>query len=229
MGFNLSSSLRTAVTSLLLTVVTIAGGLKASAIAEARDTLTARHVFVELPLQNLDLLSRSTRLDMVDFYDVDSIYQARNGLEGISELVSMTPGYLEVKITPVTTLQIRILPTGKDDIALCINTIGNDRQASDSRLTFFSQEMEELQASKYIDMPKLLDFFDAPDKEARNRIEELVPFPTIEFVAGPDSTSLTARLTVGSFMSRESYDSIKTMIRQPLTYTWNGRRYTLDK
>lgn len=212
----------------VISVMTGINALAAKPVA-AKDTLTARRVFVDLPVENLDILSKSTRLDMLDFYDIDSIYQARNGMEGISLLEKVTPEYLKVKITPVTTMEIRILDAKKSQLALCIYTIGSDVQAPDSDLTFFNEEMQALNRDKYIKWPSLSDFFDYPDKEAREKVETLVPFPTIEFEANPDNTELTAQLTVGRFMSSEDYDSIKGWLRPPLKFRWNGSKYELVK
>lgn len=193
------------------------------------DTISAERAFLEMPMKNLDILTQSMRMDMVDYYHVDSIYQVRNAMEGLSRIDTVSPDYLKVEITPVSTMEFKVTPAGSRDIVMCIYTIGDDVQAHDSELTFFDSSMKELSAAKYIRMPRLSDFFVCPDKAAREKVAELVPFPTIEFEASPDSDTLTARLTVGQFMTREDYDSIKDWQRPELTYRWNGRKYVLQK
>lgn len=195
--------------------------------AAEKDTLNARYVFVELPLENLDLLSRSKRLDMLDYYDLDSIYQAPNGMEGLSRLEKVTPDYLKVSITPVTDLEIKVLETKKEPIALVVYTIGGDEQAPDSDLIFLSEDLKRLDRDRFIKYPRLEDFFDCPDKEAKEKVAELVPFPTVKFDVVPGSSDLTATLTVGQFMPREDYGSIKQWLRPSLTYIWNGKKYEL--
>ena len=203
--------------------------IPSEAAKEVPDTLTASEVFVRLPLKTLEILGRSQRLDMLDYYDVDSIYRAPNGMEGLSELVSVTPRYLEVKITPVTEMQILILPKVKEAAAVVLYTINGDRQAADTDVSFFDMDLKELPREKYLEYPEIFDFFTIPDKETKDRIEELVPFPTIEFRAEPGSTDLTATLTVGEFMGKENYDYIKKYMKGALRYRYDGKRYKLIK
>lgn len=196
---------------------------------ELIDTLSVRDMFVNLPLKTLDILSKSTRLDMLDYYDVDSIYKAPNGMEGLSELVKVTPDYLDVKITPVTEMQILMLRDKKNLACVVLYTIGGEGQAADTDVTFISNKFQELPRKQYLEYPDILDFFNIPDKQVRDRIEELIPFPTIEFTASPDSSTLTARLTVGQYMGKENYEYIKKYMKPELKFVWDGKRYKLAK
>ena len=219
---------RTAVVALIMIMAGISP-LRGERVAEAVDTLTARDVFVNMPLKNLEILSRSTRLDMLDYYDVDSIYQAVNGMEGFSELVKVTPDFLEVKITPVTRLSIMMLRKNKGPEALTLYTVGGNGQAEDTDLTFIGSDLQELPRDKYIKYPSLDDFFDYPDKEEKKRVADAVPFPTIEFTADPATGDLSARLTVGQFMDEKIYEHIRKFMKPSILYRWKGKRYELEK
>lgn len=212
--------------AVFLTVIAPAYGVK-----EAKDTLFAREVFVNLPLKTLDILSKSTRLDMLDYYAVDSIYKAPNGMEGLSELVKVTPDYLSAKITPVTGIQIVMLRDSRSKGPACVvlYTIGGEGQAPDTDVTFLNEEMKELPREKYLEYPEILDFFNVPDKVVRDKIEALVPFPTIQFIASPDSSSLTASLTVGEYMGKENYEYVKKFLKPELKFSWDGKKYKMIK
>lgn len=210
--------------AVLFTVIVPAYGAK-----ESPDTLSIRDVFVNLPLKTLDILSRSTRLDMLDYYSVDSIYKAPNGMEGLSELVKVTPDYLAAKITPVTGMQILMLRAPKGPACAVLYTIGGEGQAPDTDVTFLNEEMVELPREKYLEYPEILDFFNIPDKNVRNKIEDLVPFPTIEFIADPQTSALTAKLTVGEYMGKENFDFVKKYMKPELKFRWNGKKYELVK
>jgi len=216
---------------LILDVVALGGVFAASAKenAEAPDTLSARDLFVNLPLKNLEILDKSTRLDMLDYYDADSIYQAENGMEGFSELVKVTPDYLEVKITPVTRLSILMLRKTKGPEALLLYTVGGKGQAEDTQLTFLGKDLQDLPRDKYIKYPELDDFFVYPDKESKKMVEDAVPFPTVEFTADPATGNLTAKLTVGEFMDKEMYEKVRKIMKPSLTYFWKGKRYEKEK
>lgn len=195
------------------------------------DTISVRRAFVDMPLSTLDLLSRSTRLDMLDFYDLDSIYNARNTMAGISRLEKLEPGYLKVKLTPVTTMELKILPSGNKGAQLVLlnYTIGDSIQAKDSDLKFFDSSMNELPGDKFMKLPELSDFFDYPDKKVKEEVSRLVPFPTVEYTVVPESGDLVARLTVGEFMSSEDFKSIKPYLKPSIVYNWNGNRYRKAK
>lgn len=216
-----------------MTIVALSAAIvmPCNAAKEVADTLTASDVFVNLPLKTLEIIDRSRRLDMLDYYAADSIYKAPNGMEGYSELVKVTPDFLEVQITPVTEMQILILPKirEKEAAAVVLYTINGEGQAADTDVSFFDTSLKELPRKKYLEYPEILDFFDVPDKETRDRIEELVPFPTIEFRAVPGSTDLTATLTVGEFLGRENYDFIKKYMKKELIFRYDGKKYKLDK
>ena len=94
----------------LLALPAIAAAPAVVQAAEPADTLTARYVFENLEIPAIDLLSRSTRLDMAAYHDVGRRYDARNELGGISTLDSLTNNYASVTLTPVSSLQLMTLP-----------------------------------------------------------------------------------------------------------------------
>lgn len=197
--------------------------------------LVAR-AFAKLPLNGMEILTESMRLDMLDFWAMDSVYCVHNAMEGVSYLEELTDDYLKAQVTPVSTLQLKLLAGKKSEkLVMCIYTIGDSIQAPDSRVTFYKIENKdvkdlddnlkliELPVDKYLRAPGLLDFFDTRDKKVKKMITEAVPFPTIEYMVSPESDNLSARLTIEKFMGREQYDSIKPYMRKQVVLKWNGR------
>lgn len=232
----------------LLAVVAVAWALALltpdASGASRGDTISARRAFVELPATTLDLLPYDTRLDMLDYFDVDSIYHAPNTMDGRSWLDTVTPDYVKVVMTPVSTLEIKVLPGGKrGDTVMTVYTIGGGTQAADSEVQFYDAALRPLDASKLFKPAVLSDFVEVPkaakekaekrDSEkiplTKRDIEALVPFPTVEYSASPDNTGLTGRLTVGKYMDIESYQRLEPCLTGPVTYRWDGSRFRLDK
>lgn len=204
----------------------------AAVAAAPADTISVERAFVEIPAKTLDLLSRSARLDMLDYYAADSIYQAPNAMEGLSSLKTVGKDYIALRITPVTTLQLKVLKDKKgNDVVMSVYTVGADGQAPDSDVRFYSVRMEELPVAKYFVYPKLADFFEIPKGSLTKmkEIESLIPFPTIEYVADSDSSDLKARLTVGEFMTQDDYNIVKLFLRPEITLRWDGSKYKLTK
>lgn len=193
--------------------------------------ITARQVFVDLPVSVLDILSRSTRLDMLDYYDVDSLWQATNSLGGPSVLERVTPDYLSVRLTPVSTLQVCLLPRKKGGpLVMTLYTIGARQQAPDTEINFFDSDLKPVEASRYFKMPELKEFFDIP-KGAPVKMKELeqaVSFPTVAYVAIPgEPYRLLGRLTVESSLSQESKELIAPYLRKGLEWSWDGKKFSV--
>ncbi len=197
--------------------------------SEKQENLTASTVFSELPISVLDLVDKSRRLDMLDYYAVDSIAEVPNNMEGLSHLDTVTPAYLNVVLTPVTELAVKILPGKKEPVILTAYTIGDMDQAYDTDLRFFDADYNELDRDKLIKLATLDNFFDYPDKETKNLVASLVPFPTVRYQPEPDGTGMSAELTVGQFMSSEDYARISKFLRGKLHYKWNGSKFNLEK
>ena len=195
----------------------------------AMDTLTSRSVFLNLPLKNMEILSRSTRLDMLDYIDIDSIWKAPNAMEGLSYITKITPDYLNLQLTPVSTFTIKVLRPVGNPLAACVYTIGGEGRSADSQIMFFGTDVKELPASRFFRMPDLREFFTFPDKKTEKEILQLVPFPTVELRLSEDSPVLTARLTVGEYMLQEDYEKVKPYMKKEIRFDWNGKKYTLVK
>lgn len=200
-----------------------------SAAVQNADTISARRAFVEMPIDILDILGKSTRLDMLDFYAADSIYQARNTMEGLSRLDTVAPRYLKVTLTPVTTLSINVLPVRNGDILMTAYTIGDSDQAYDTDLRFYTPRYAPLPRSRYFKTPLLEDFFDFPDKKSRELVRRIVPFPTMRYTPSPDGTEITAELTVDQFVSADDYKQIMPFMKKTILYRWDGKRFCLER
>lgn len=192
---------------------------------------TARYVFQELKASSLEILPLQTRLDMLDYWDVDSVYKASNKMEGLSWLETVTPDYLKVKITPVSTLEIKILPEKKTKLAMTIYTVGDDVQAQDSEVKFYDENMTEVPTDKHFKLPQVKDFFEIPKGSATKmkEIEDMIPFPTIALSANPDNDFLDARLTVEQYINEDDWNIAKLFLKPQVKYEWKKDKYELWK
>ncbi len=190
------------------------------------DSISAREAFVKLPLGTLDLLRRSTRLDMLDYFDADSIWQAPNAMEGSSHLIDVTPDYLKASITDVSTLTVRTLPSPAGTIVMTLYTVGTPEEGPDTEIRFFDAAMNPLETRKFISTPEVKDFLDIPKGVNRKEIESLIPFPTVEWSVAKESPTLTGRMTLGNHLPLESSETVSKYLRPALTWTWNGKKFS---
>lgn len=187
----------------------------------------ARSIFEKMQCSALELLPVSARLDMLDYWDVDSVYKASNAMEGLSWLETVSADYLKVRLTPVSTLEIKVLPEKKSRIVMTIHTVGDDVQAQDSQVKFYDESLNEVATDKHLVMPQIKDFFEIPKGSATKmkEIEQMIPFPTIAFSANPENTDLEARLTVEKYINEDDWNIAKLFAKPYITSEWKKDKY----
>lgn len=199
---------------------------------ERIDTISARRAFVELGADMLDLLSKNDRLDMLDYYDADSIVSVTNRLQGKSRLEKVTPEFLEVSLTPVSTLQIKILTLKNGSrIVMTLYTVGAPGEAQETDMRFFDAGLSPLPASKYMQTLKFSDFFDIPKGSltSMKELEGMLPFYTVVIQAAPVADTLKARLTLGDVVSMEDANLLRLFMRPEVTLVWRDNKWKLNK
>lgn len=75
-------------------------------------------LFVNAPANILPLLSRNARLDMIDYLDYSQPAIVSNRFGGKSEMTTLSDSLIEIRLTDVSTWQMRIicLPQNRDTI-----------------------------------------------------------------------------------------------------------------
>lgn len=123
---------------------------RAGAAKVAADTLSIRDVFVSLQSEPVEILKKTTRLDMLDYWDADSVYKAVNAMDGLSWIEACTPEYMKVQLTPVSTLELRMLHRKKGStVVASVYTVGSSTQAEDSEVRFYDDKLNELDSKEF--------------------------------------------------------------------------------
>lgn len=190
-------------------------------------TLTARKVFENLQAPPLEALKKTTRLDMLDYWDADSIYEVKNVLDGVSSLAAVSPDYLRVNVTPVSTLEIKLLPLSKEgNVVMTLYTVGGKGTARDTSLAFYDASLRPLDSSRFFTAPALKRFFNVPKGTGvtMKEIEDAIPFVTVVYKAAPNTDDLQARLTVSDYLSVEANELITPYLQKNVTLSWKGNK-----
>lgn len=221
---NFSAALRFAVGAVALAITAVA---PVSAQEKPGDSaLTARGVFERLQSPALEILSPSSRLDMLDYWDADSVYQVKNALNGRSWLTELTPDMVNVNITPVSTLTIKLLPVKGGNVAMTIYTIGGDGQARDSKVDFYDPvTMAQLDGTRFFKEPDLKGFFNITKDSAvtLGELQEMIPFTTVEYTVTPGSDEISAELTSLEYIGLDERKKAEPLLRAPLKARWKGK------
>ena len=154
-----------------------------------------------------------------------------NALGGLSWLENLNDTYLKVRVSQVSSLEIKILPVKKGEIIMTVYTVGDAPDASDSEIKFYDTELNPLQATKYFSSPQLKDFFSIPKGSDTNmkEIEGMIPFPTIEYNASPDNNDLTAKLTVEQYINQDDWNILKIFLKDKVVMEWKKDKYRVMK
>lgn len=203
--------------------------------AEPADTLTARYVFQQLESPVFDLLSHSTRFDMLAYNDVGRSYEARNELGGVSTLDTLTTRFARITLSGVSGVEIMTVPYSNSGLALLSYTVDTD--GADSELLVVDASLKTLPASRYFKAPVLADFMTGQDRARlkKNGIESLAGFFTAQYAFDPENLTMTVTPTVKGIMSEEAYERLRPYISNPdgtlrtLTYAWTGKRLQKQK
>ncbi|MDE6561865.1 MAG: DUF3256 family protein, partial [Muribaculaceae bacterium] len=203
MTMHFASCIRNCRKWLLLTLCLVASAAGHAAVNVA-DTLTASKVFAEIPLEVLDMLRPSTRLDMLDYYNqADSLLTVQNALGGESRLEQVAPDYIKVSVTPVSTLEIKLLPYKKGQLVMTLYTVSNMesrpsglRPVSDTEVKFFDSNLNPLDPAKFLTPPTINTLFNLKNSNLTEQdLLEKIPFPAIAYSTGPGAAPLTATFT----------------------------------
>lgn len=220
---------------LLISVVPTRAGSPAhgdDAVTKTADIFTVSDAFVRLPAKTLDLLSTSMRKDLLDYYRNDSICKVRNTMEGESYLIApITDNYLQVCLTPVTVLTMRLLPSKKGPVVMTLYTTGDSLQAHDTEICFYDMRMKELKREKIIKPVSPEHFINTGNRDRHEREElcSLIPFTTVEYSMPATGDTLTARLTAGEYLGRETMEKLTPHLISERQYVWNGSKFKLVK
>ena len=207
-----------------MTFICLVTSVAGQAAMNEGEPLTASKVFAEAPLEVLDMLRPSTRLDMLDYYtQADSILAATNALGGESRLVDVAPDYMKVAVTPVSTLEIKILKRGRNQVVMTLFTVGDEEVARDTEVRFFDAGLRPLETSGFLKAPKLTDFFTLKGSGISGEdLKEKVPFTATVYATGPGDTPLTATLTTLRVISQEDRDLLTPLLTPTLTANWKN-------
>lgn len=214
------SSIRNFAKKILLLSVCLVACAAGYAGVKEPGPLTASKVFAEIPLEVLDMIRPSTRLDMLDYYNqADSLIAAQDALGGQSRLEQVTDDYLKVSVTPVSTLEIKLLPYKNDLIIMTLYTV-----AEDTVVRFLDSDLNFLPADKFLKTPNLKDFFNLKNSGmSYSELKEKIPFESIVYCSGPGDVPLTAKLTTLSVLSKEDRDILIPLFIPSLTSIWKGK------
>ncbi|MCM1005688.1 MAG: DUF3256 family protein [Prevotella sp.] len=193
---------------------------------ELTDTVSAGRVFIDTDSKAFSIISKSTRLDMLDYAKAGTEYNAINEMFGNSSITAYSDTCINVAISAASSAQVFTLPTDKGGMAAIIYTVGCN--APDSQIDFYSSALQPLKTTKYFNPPLLKDFLLPQyknDKQLLNSLTGAIPFIALEYKYDPSGQALTVTLSLKELVSKEDYEKYSQYLHSLLQYRWNGKKF----
>ena len=203
-----------------------------SSVAEAK---TIRELFADEPDDIFILLPKSTRLDMLDYFDVGKMVKVENSLSSgkkVSRLLKVTDSSIDVAVTQSSQVSMTLLTSAKaDSVIAVVQTY--QVPYFDSQISFYDVDWNKLNTSKYFDAPTVKSFIlPGTDKKIVNDILQSVKFFLISYSieqADNGDVTLTASLNLEGVMVKEDYDRIKDYLSKTIVYRLSNLKFKPTK
>lgn len=183
---------------------------------------TIRELFADEPDDIFMILPKSTRLDMLDYYDVGRMVTMESNMASNkkeSRLLKVSDSQIDVALTGASQVSMTLLTENSDSIIAVVQTY--QLPYFDSQISFFDTNWNRLSTKKYFTEPTVKSFIiKGADKAKVNEILSLVKFALISYqIEQTDGvTTLTASLNLEGVMVKEDYDQIKDYLTKTVVF-----------
>lgn len=187
-------------------------------VCQARTPM--RQWLVAMPDSVLPLLTKTNRLDFIDFFDYHMDAVVTNRMDGKSHLDTLTADYLLINYTRSCDVAMKLLPFNDSTDVLCMVTTVK-AAVSDSRVAFFDEAWQPVAVERHFVAPQMGDFRTAERTDSANAAWNKMDvfFKTYHLVI--DAPMLTCRLGTPDFLSRDDRSTVAPyLVTDSLVYSW---------
>ena len=188
-------------------------------------TLTARTIadfFASEPGNIFPLLTRTNRLDMMDYHKSGQTVAISNNLTGDSKLLELDSTYIKVQTSDAKVVEMLMRTTGKDTVITVIETVMTP--VPDSRLSQWNSHWQRYISDRLFAMPVIDDFFvKKMPQELRADLQDAMIFPLIRLTfTGENHDTIEASHGLEQFLASNEYQRFSAYLKPSLKYRFNG-------
>lgn len=183
---------------------------------------TIADLFAIEPGNIFPLLTRTVRLDMVDYYNSGQQVALQNNLTGESELVELDSTYLKVKTSGSRVVEMQMRKVGKDTVITVIETVMTP--VPDSRLTQWNSHWQRFTSDRLFSLPTIDDFIvKKMPAELRADLQDAMIFPLIQLsFKGDNHDIIEAAHGLEQFLVPSEYKRFADYLKPSISYRYNG-------
>ena len=188
-----------------------------------------KELFVAMPDTLVPLLTKVNREDFGDFLASKMKAEVRNRFGKTSEMTELTDDYLYLKMTSVSSMEMKLLPL-KDSLKVICVVQTYQAPVSDSKVRFYDTDWKPLEASRFIDLPADSLFFRTPaNKVQADSLQNLRTHTDIslqEARLSAGEQTLLFRYTTPDYLDKATSANLQAyLIRKPLRYVLEKGRF----
>ena len=184
-------------------------------------------IFVNLPDSIEPLLTKVNKEDCVDFLDSGMKAVVKNRFDRSAELKVLTSDYLQMQLSDVSTLELKLLPL-KDSVRVICMVKTVCASACDSDIRFFDTKWNELDASDFLKYP-VEEVFYLPLDSLTDDVQELrakADICLMKASLSADDSSLTWEYTTPLTLHKDDREKLIPLLRkEPLVMQWVEGRF----
>ena len=186
---------------------------------------TIADFFASEPGNVFPLLTRTNRLDLVDYYNSGQTVAVPNNLGGTSKLVALDSAYLKVQTSESKVVEMRMLTTGtRDTVMVVIETVLTP--VPDSKLTLWNSKWQMLRTDRHFKMPGIDDFIvKKMPRELRADLQDAMIFPLIQLTfKGDRLEQVEATHGLEQFLAPSEFKRFAPYLKPSITYRMSGTK-----
>lgn len=203
----------------------------AVSLIQCNAQVTMRDLFSQMPDSLLPYLSHNNKLDLIDFVDSGMESEVTNGFDDRTQLLKLTPDYMQLKASPASLVEMKILPSAallpdsSEAVVCVVCTFGEKVFASIVR--FYTSRWMPLSIASPIKAYENV-LVARPDTMSKERYDVLQQslYPLM-ISASLSETEPVMTLQVNPRVLSEDDEAkkdIEAIIRQ-ITLNWNGETF----
>ena len=180
-----------------------------------------RKMWVNMPTSIVGSLEKSTRQELLDLKEMKKKAVISGPLGEECSIDTLTADYLSARLSDVSTLQMKMLPTSSGDSLLCLVQTYTG-PLPESSISFYTPDWKALpMPSTHLDVD--LQRPDTMTQDAFSKLQALFDPKLISFTLSPSNKELVVALSP-VIIREEEKAHVKALILQR-KLNWNGKTF----
>ena len=188
-----------------------------------------KSLFIASPDSLAPLLTEVNRADFGDFLLNNMKAEVKNRFGKSSEMIKMTEDYLQLKMTSVSSVEMKLLPVNDTTNVICVVHTYNG-PVVDSNVKFYSTEWKELPLVNYFQYPDKDEFYIDPvnteKKDSLNQLKEMLDMYLLKIKLSADNKNMYLTFMTPEFLDKETQKRYQSFLyRDPICYNWENGQF----